>query len=100
MGQKFTIIHRDGKGKLHHIDGPAIEWASGRREWWLNGNRHRDDGPAVEWSDGSREWWLNGKCHHIDGPAAKWVSNARMTKWFLRMMRAIIGSKGCNDGPL
>jgi len=28
------------------------------------------------------------------------VSNARMTKWFLRMMRAIIGSKGCNDGPL
>ncbi len=24
-------------GVLHRVDGPAIEWASGSKEWWLNG---------------------------------------------------------------
>jgi hypothetical protein len=23
--------------------------------------RHRKDGPAVELADGKKEWWLNGK---------------------------------------
>ena len=34
--------------KLHRADGPAVEWANGTKEWWLNGKRHRADGPAVE----------------------------------------------------
>jgi hypothetical protein len=37
---------------LHREDGPAVEWADGRREWWLHGERHREDGPALEWADG------------------------------------------------
>lgn len=32
-------------------------------EWWLNGKLHRVDGPAVDRVDGSKEWWLDGeKC--------------------------------------
>ena len=27
----------------------------------LHGRYHREDGPAIEWADGSHEWWLNGK---------------------------------------
>ena len=23
--------------KLHREDGPAVEWFSGRKEWWLDG---------------------------------------------------------------
>ena len=28
--------------------------------WYLNGKLHRVDGPAVEWSSGSKMWYLNG----------------------------------------
>ena len=26
-------------GKLHRVDGPAIEWANGNKSWYLNGRR-------------------------------------------------------------
>jgi hypothetical protein len=29
--------------------------------WCLNGKRHRVDGPAIEWSDGDKEWFMNGE---------------------------------------
>ena len=30
--------------------------------WKLpNGNLHREDGPAVEWAGGRKEWWVNGE---------------------------------------
>ncbi len=48
-------------GKLHRVDGPAIEWADGYKAWYLNGNLHREDGPAIECADGSKCWYLNGK---------------------------------------
>ena len=48
-------------GKRHREDGPAIEYSSGSKEWYLNGKCHREDGPAVDWGGGSKEWWLNGK---------------------------------------
>ena len=46
---------------LHREDGPAVEWADGSKEWFINDNRHREDGPAVEGADGTKEWWINGK---------------------------------------
>ncbi|MDE1834752.1 MAG: hypothetical protein KGH64_05445 [Candidatus Micrarchaeota archaeon] len=48
-------------GKLHRTDGPAIEYANGDKEWYLNGQRHRTDGPAFERANGDKEWWLNGR---------------------------------------
>jgi hypothetical protein len=47
-------------GKLHRVDGPAIEYANGDKYYYQHGERHRDDGPAVEFADGYKEWWLNG----------------------------------------
>lgn len=47
-------------GRLHRIDGPAIEWSDGTREWFVNGKRHRTDGPAIEWMNGTKEWFVNG----------------------------------------
>ena len=29
--------------------------------WYRNGKRHREDGPAVEHADGKREWFRQGK---------------------------------------
>src|SRR3990167_8892773 len=53
-----TIIWRNLDGQLHRRDGPAIEWANGDKEWWLNDQHHREDGPAVERANGDKEWWL------------------------------------------
>ena len=48
-------------GRLHRLDGPAVDSANGYKEWRLNGIRHREDGPAIEWADGFKEWYLNDK---------------------------------------
>ena len=29
--------------------------------WRLNDKRHSVDGPAIEYANGDKEWWLNGK---------------------------------------
>ncbi len=51
--------YRNESGQYHREDGPAVEWSSGVKEWYINGLRHRTDGPAMEFSDGSKLWYLN-----------------------------------------
>ena len=34
---------------------------TGAKFWYLDGKFHREDGPAIEYADGYKEWWLNGK---------------------------------------
>jgi hypothetical protein len=53
-------------GILHREDGPAIEYASGTKAWYLNGVQHREDGPAVESASGTRIWWLHGVLYTED----------------------------------
>ena len=48
-------------GQYHREDGPAIEYANGSKEWWVNGIRHREDGPAIEYTDGFGFWHYHGK---------------------------------------
>ncbi|HUS50962.1 MAG TPA: hypothetical protein VMZ91_12415 [Candidatus Paceibacterota bacterium] len=57
FGTKYWFLN----GKLHRVDGPAIEYENGSKEWFLNGKLHRDDGPAIEDSNGKKCWYLNGK---------------------------------------
>ncbi len=56
-GNKFWYLN----GKLHRIDGPAVEGADGSKIWYLNDKRHRENGPAIEWTDGNKYWYLNDK---------------------------------------
>jgi hypothetical protein len=61
-----------GSYKWHRTNGPAVEWADGRKEWYLNGKLHREDGPAVEYVDDDdtiKKWYVNGEQHRIGGPA-------------------------------
>ena len=67
-GNKFW---RNKEGKIHRIDGPAIEFLNGHKEWYFKGKRHRLDGPAVERADGCKEWWIKGNLHRLDGPAVE-----------------------------
>ena len=48
-------------GKLHRTDGPAIEYANGKKEWYVNSLLHRINGPAVEDVDGSKLWFVHGR---------------------------------------
>jgi len=69
---KGQFTHIDSRGNkryysdremkiLHREDGPALEWSSGSKEWYLNGKLHREDGPAIVWPDGTKWWYLNDK---------------------------------------
>jgi hypothetical protein len=48
MRDEFKV-ERDGNGRLHKIDGPAIQYDNGDGTWYFHGKNHRIDGPAVDW---------------------------------------------------
>jgi hypothetical protein len=54
-GNKFWYQN----GKLHRLDGPAVEYADGHKAWCQNGNLHREDGPAIEHANGVKSWYIN-----------------------------------------
>ena len=33
----------------------------GNKHWYCNGKLHREDGPAVEWAVGTKEYWIEGR---------------------------------------
>jgi hypothetical protein len=33
----------DKEGRKHRLNGPAIEWNSGKKEWWVHGQRYTED---------------------------------------------------------
>jgi hypothetical protein len=71
-GSKF--YYKDRKMTfLHRVDGPAIEYASGSKYWYLNGERHREDGPAIELAGGLKFWCLDDK-HLTEEEHAKQIA--------------------------
>jgi len=78
FGNKFW---RNKNGELHRLDGPAVEYSDGHKEWWLNGRRHREGGPAFEVANDRKEWWLNGLLHRLDGPAFEGADGEKW--WYL-----------------
>jgi hypothetical protein len=75
------IEYHNEQGQCHRTDGPAREWKSGTKEWFINGERHRIDGPARDFANGTKEWLINGKTHREDGPAIEWNDGAK--SWYL-----------------
>jgi hypothetical protein len=57
-GDKYYYKDK-AKTILHREDGPAVEYVSGSKTWYGNGNLHRLDGPAVEWTGGGKEWFVD-----------------------------------------
>jgi hypothetical protein len=80
---------RNDKGELHREDGPAIEYISGNKSWYINGKLHRLDGPALILTNGNR-WYCNGKLHRLDGPAVTFNNNRYC--WYIDGNRV-----DCND---
>ena len=76
-----TIFYYNENDKYHREDGPAIEWASGDKEWYKDGKYHREDGPAIEYVNGTKCWFKNGKHHREDGPAVEYT-NGYKEYWY------------------
>ena len=57
-----SFHHLDGRvdGKLHRLDGPAVQHTTGAKFWYVDGKLHRTDGPAAEWAGGTKYWFING----------------------------------------
>ena len=97
MSELYKVAEEDcvkwlnKEGKLHRVDGPAIEWSSGTKEWWFKGRLHREDGPAVDKQSGTKEWWFDGKRHRVGGPAIEWCTGKK--EWYCN------GSLHRLDGP-
>jgi hypothetical protein len=110
--QKYTVIinhdktvywYKFGTGILHRENGPAIEYANGDCEWFIDGKRHRIGEPAIVWTsgkhwfvdnkrhrigapaieraNGDREWFVEDKRHRIEGPAIEYISGSKL--WYL-----------------
>jgi|AntRauTorcE11897_2_1112592.scaffolds.fasta_scaffold00149_62 hypothetical protein len=72
MKSRLTI-HKNGikrwelsNGVWHREDGPAIEYHTGTKLWYINGELHREDGPAVMYGSGAKSWHLHGKKYSED----------------------------------
>jgi len=72
---------KNDQGKLHRLDGPAIESANGDKWWYINDKQHREDGPAIDYADGSKCWFVNGKLHREDGPAIECSDGGKF--WYI-----------------
>ena len=46
---------------LHRLCGPAIEYVSGTKVWFIDNKIHRIDGPAVEWHTGNKNWYIENE---------------------------------------
>ena len=81
----------DSNGKLHRVDGPAIEYVNGDKYWSEHGQWHRVDGPAIEYSNGTKQWYLCDKHHRVGGPAIELANGNK--EWYQN------GKPHREDGP-
>ena len=63
--ESYTDICREAAKKWQEIcvdeDGKYIvECSDGTKKWYKDDKLHRDDGPAIEYANGYKEYWLNG----------------------------------------
>ena len=52
-------------------DGPAIIGKSGVKYWYRKGNLHCLEGPAISWPDGYKEYWIDGKFIQVKNPIVR-----------------------------
>ena len=80
--QLGTYYYKDPEKTIfHRLDGPAIEWTNGDKEWWQNGKCHRGDGPAVESANGYKEYWYQGEEFLVIKTNEQWKKHLKWLKF-------------------
>ena len=90
-GNKFWYLN----GESHRTDGPAIEWRSGDKSWYLNDqeltesefNERMNKPTMTTYPNGNKEWHLNGQRHRTDGPAIECADGRK--SWYLHDMKLL-----------
>ena len=101
------VTYRNSNGELHRTDDPAIEYANGDRQWYINGYRvaRMFGGHVVIFTKGELITLMkqsiidnrveyrnsNGQLHRIDATACEWDDGA---KWWYNN-----GQLHRTDGP-
>ena len=48
-------------GKLHRINGPAVEYKNGCKKWYRNGILYKECGPDIVYNRIKKKWFINGQ---------------------------------------
>lgn len=84
---------------LHRLDGPAVIYPSGRKEWWAYGKLHRLDGPAIEIVADKilyGKWYVNGV--NISNEVEEWLCANGYEYPFTQEVQFEFKLKWCSDG--
>lgn len=57
---RISILHYR-HGEEHQVNRPSYVCVGGTMSWCQYGKQHRIDGPAVVWHDGQREFYKRGR---------------------------------------
>lgn len=77
ISKSGTIRYYNKDNQYHRINGPAVIWKTGSKEWWENGNLHRIGAAAIETHYGDRYWYQNDRLHRLDGPAVEFSNGKK-----------------------
>ena len=47
--------------KVKYDEGSGVPDRYGTKHWYVNGLRHRLDGPACEYASGNKSWFIDGE---------------------------------------
>ena len=75
----------DNSKVLHRTDGPAAEYGSGTKAWYIDGKQHRIDGPAVEYPYGAKRWYVDGE-HYTKEDFNQLIEEIRQLPKVLRLI--------------
>jgi len=88
---------------MNSIVNHVIEF-SNRREWYKNGKLHRINGPAVEYKNGCKKWYKNGILYKECGPdiifdriQKKWFINKKLMEYSLTTTPEKLNCSICLD---
>lgn len=84
-------------GRLHRLDGPAIQYGHSLEEWYFEGKLHRTDGPAIYYREtGDAHFYVLGtrvtagwfkefsdKMRPLDQTALELIKLLKPYSWFL-----------------
>ena len=74
-------VWKNYQNDFHREDGPAVEYKSGIKYWFIRGKLHRENAPAIERGDGYEAWYINGVPHRENGPAITYSDGRKI--WYL-----------------
>ena len=88
---------------MNSIVNHVIEF-SNRKEWYKNGKLHRINGPAVEYKNGCKKWYKNGILYKECGPdiifdriQKKWFINKKLMEYSLTRISEKLNCSICLD---